>query len=298
MKKKINIANVILLASLSAFLPIKSFAIYPNNSDNTQVPDNPQIYLGTNYKLSISHFTDFSVQESYRKVDIIGLKSNVPDTKYDTLRVAENFNTEYNPVFKNNFSGLSGTLGYYSDKGFRLELEASYQNFDVKPHKNYNTENDAYRYFALVRNKAKDAFQPEKDVQDSAKNYRSFYSFMRNDGVSITSVMFSGCYDLLLNNDLKISSYACAGIGGDFIEFFNAIKIKFAYQAKLGISYSLSPSVHVFADTYYHKSVGNQFKNLRVQYAHTFKYAPFFTSAEASLNVGYFGGELGFRFIF
>ena len=54
------------------------------------------------------------------------------------------------------------------------------------------------------------------------------------------------------------------------------MKVKFAYQAKLGISYPLSPSINLFADTYYHKSVGNQFKNLRVQYAHTLQDTPFF----------------------
>ncbi|GAT77772.1 Map1-related protein [Ehrlichia ruminantium] len=289
MKKKINILNVILLASLSAFLSTKSSAVSLDNIES------PQIYLGTNYKLSISHFTNFSVQETNQTVDIIGLKSNVPNTEDDILKTAKNFNTQYNPIFKNNFTGFSGALGYYSGRGLRLELEASYQDFDVKKSKNYKT-NDAHRYFALVRNKDDKAFQPQDDVL-YRKRYRSFYSFMRNDGISIASVMLNGCYDLPFSN-FKISSYACIGIGGDFIEFFEAMKVKFAYQAKLGISYYISPSVNLFADTYYHKSVGNQFKNLRVQYAHTLRLTPIFTSAIAKLNIGYFGGEVGFRFIF
>ena len=208
MKKKINIVNVILLASLSAFLATKSLATSLNNTEI------PKIYLGTNYKLSISHFTSFSVQETHQKVDIIGLKSNVPNIGDDVLKTAKNFNTQYNPAFKNNFTGFSGALGYHLNKDLRLELEASYQDFDVKKNKKYKTS-DAHRYFALVRKKNDKIFQPQDDTKDLSNNYRSFYSFMKNNGVSIASVMFNGCYDLQFNN-LKISSYACIGIGGDF----------------------------------------------------------------------------------
>ncbi|MGN7618834.1 MAG: P44/Msp2 family outer membrane protein [Ehrlichia sp.] len=80
--------------------------------------------------------------------------------------------------------------------------------------------------------------------------------------------------------------------------FFDALHVKFAYQGKLGISYELSSRISVFADGYYHKVIGDQFKNLNVNHVVELDTFPKATSAVATLNIGYFGGELGVRFVF
>ncbi|MCZ6902519.1 MAG: P44/Msp2 family outer membrane protein, partial [Rickettsia endosymbiont of Ixodes persulcatus] len=52
------------------------------------------------------------------------------------------------------------------------------------------------------------------------------------------------------------------------------------------------------ADGYYHKVIGNQFKNLNVQHVVNLTEAPKATSAVATLNIEYFGSEFGLKFIF
>ncbi|ABD45503.1 major outer membrane protein OMP-1X [Ehrlichia chaffeensis str. Arkansas] len=239
------------------------------------------LYISGQYKPGISHFSKFSVKEIYNdNIQLIGLRHNAISTS--TLNINTDFNIPYKVTFQNNITSFSGAIGYSDPTGARFELEGSYEEFDVTDPGDCLIK-DTYRYFALARNPS--------GSSPTSNNY----TVMRNDGVSITSVIFNGCYDIFLK-DLEVSPYVCVGVGGDFIEFFDALHIKLAYQGKLGINYHLSTQASVFIDGYYHKVIGNQFNNLNVQHVASTDFGPVY--AVATLNIGYFGGEIGIRLTF
>ncbi|ABD44678.1 major outer membrane protein OMP-1U [Ehrlichia chaffeensis str. Arkansas] len=295
MTKKFNFVNVILTFLLFLF-PLKSFTTYANNNTITQKVG---LYISGQYKPSIPHFKNFSVEENDKVVDLIGLTTDVTYITEHILRDNTKFNTHYIAKFKNNFINFSSAIGYYSGQGPRLEIESSYGDFDVVNYKNYAVQ-DVNRYFALVREKNGSNFSPKphETSQPSDSNpKKSFYTLMKNNGVFVASVIINGCYDFSFNNT-TISPYVCIGVGGDFIEFFEVMHIKFACQSKVGISYPISPSITIFADAHYHKVINNKFNNLHVKYSYELKNSPTITSATAKLNIEYFGGEVGMRFIF
>ncbi|AHX03235.1 surface antigen family protein [Ehrlichia chaffeensis str. Heartland] len=297
MTKKFNFINVILTFLLFLF-PLKSFTIH---ADNNAIMQKIGLYISGQYKPSISYFKNFSVEENNNNtaLDLIGLKSDVTCITEHILQDNTKFNTHYIAKFKNNFINFSSAIGYYSGQGPRLEIESSYGDFDVVNYKNYAVQ-DVNRYFALVREKDSSNFSPKphESSQLSHNNpKKSFYTLMKNNGISVASVIINGCYDFSFNNT-AISPYVCIGVGGDFIELFEVMHLKFAYQSKIGISYPISPSITIFADGHYHKVINNQFKNLHVKYPYPLKDSPTITSAIAKLNIKYFGGEVGMRFIF
>ncbi|RZB12687.1 P44/Msp2 family outer membrane protein [Ehrlichia minasensis] len=247
----------------------------------------PSLYISGQYRPGVSHFSKFSVKETHHNtVKLVGMKK---DSKTDmtNIKLNTNFNSTYNAEFQDNEISFSGAIGCLYSENLRIEVEASYEEFDVK-NPDGGAATDAYRYFALARKMGENTNSPS----DTEK-----FTVMRNDGLSISSVMINGCYNVILN-DIQAEPYICAGIGGDFIEFFNGFHVKFAYQGKVGISYQIFPEVRLFLDGYYHKVKGNKFKNLHVQHVDTLQNAPKVTSAVATLNIGYFGCEAGVRFIF
>ena len=291
MVKKFNLVNAVLALSLFLF-PFQSFTISINDNSVTQKTG---LYISGQYKPSISYFKNFSVAENNKIMDLIGLNTGVAYITETTLQDNTKFDIPYIAKFKNNFTNFSSAIGYYSGQGVRLEIEGSYGNFDVANCKHCLIK-DANRYFALVREKENNKFSPKAHDGNNG-NKTSYYTFMKNNGISIASVMMNSCYDFSFSN-AKISPYICVGIGGDFIEFFETTYIKFACQGKIGINYTISSSISIFTDGYYHKVINNQFKNLHVKYPYKLKDSPTITSATAKLNIGYFGGEVGMRFIF
>lgn len=287
---------IIIGTALTLLLPNASFSevIISNNRHSV-------LYVSGQYKPGISHFRKFSVKETNAPtIQLVGLKHDVTSIK-KTINTSTNFNVPYKVTFQNDIISFSGAIGYSSSKGPRVELEGSYEEFDVIDPGDYLIK-DAHRYFAVPR--------AMNDSIPTTPNDKKF-TVMRNDGISIASVMFNGCYDIPLSK-LGMSPYICAGIGGDFIEFFDVLHIKPAYQGKIGINYSLFVKANLFIDGYYHKVIGKQFNNLSVQHVVTLKTLtteagdaevsaktdPTTAYAVAILNVGYFGGEIGMRFMF
>ncbi|AHC39612.1 P44/Msp2 family outer membrane protein [Ehrlichia muris] len=276
----------------------------PNISFSENINSNTNklgLYISGQYKPSVSVFSNFSVKETNVPTkQLIALKKDVDSVEIDKdankgLSKPDNFTIPYMPKFQDNVANFSGAVGFFYSKGLRIELEGSYEEFDVKDPGDYTKVKDAYRYFALARDIETGKTQP-KNKNNSEPN-GIYHIVMRNDGLSISSAMINGCYDFTLGN-LPISPYMCIGMGVDAIQFFDALHIKFAHQGKAGITYLLSSNVSLFADGYYHKVVDNKFKNLNVQHVYKLNDAPRVTSAVATLDVGYFGGEVGARFIF
>ncbi|CEI84728.1 Major outer membrane protein P30-14 [Ehrlichia minasensis] len=291
MVQRFNSINIILVFLLLLF-PFQSFTLYIHDHEVTQ---NVGMYISSQYKPSIPYFKNFIIEEnSHQSVELMGLANDVTHVTKHILKDNTKFNVPYIAKFRNSLINLSGAVGYHSGQGPRLEIEGSYENFDVANCKNCAA--DANRYFALARNKDHSNSHP-KSHQTISNGYLSHYTIMKNNGISIASVMLNGCYDFSFNN-VKISPYVCAGIGGDFITLFETMHIKFAYQGKFGISYLISPSVSIFASGHYHKVADNIFKNLHVKYIYGLYESPNITSAIAKLRIGYFGSEVGVRLVF
>ncbi|AHC39610.1 P44/Msp2 family outer membrane protein [Ehrlichia muris] len=276
----------------------------PNISFSENINSNvnkSRLYISGQYKPSVSVFSNFSVKETNVPTkQLVALKKDVDSVEIDKgagkgLSKTDNFTLPYMPKFQDNVANFSGAVGFFY-KGLRIELEGSYEEFDVKDPGGYTKVKDAYRYFALARDTETGTTQP-KNKESSTSPNGVYYTVMKNDGLSISSGMINGCYDFTLGS-LPISPYMCIGMGVDAIQFFDALHIKFAHQGKVGITYSLSSNVSLFADGYYHKVLGNKFKNLNVQHVYELQNPPKATSAIATLDVGYFGGEVGARFIF
>ena len=300
MVQRFNFINIILVFLLLLF-PFQSFTLYIHDHEVTR---NVGMYISSQYKPSIPYFKNFIIEENSYHIPVkfaglMGLANDVTHATEHILKNNQTFNVPYIAKFRNSLINLSGAVGYYSGQGPRLEIEASYENFDAANCKNCAA--DANRYFALTRNKDENNTYPKSDQtqsgSDSIVKKFSHYTIMKNNGISIASVMLNGCYDFSFNN-VKISPYVCAGIGGDFITLFETMHIKFAYQGKFGISYLISPSVSIFVSGHYHKVADNTFKNLHVKYIYALQEAPNITSAIAKLRIGYFGSEVGVRFVF
>ncbi|RZB12721.1 P44/Msp2 family outer membrane protein [Ehrlichia minasensis] len=259
------------------------------------------LYISGQYKPSVSIFSKFSVKETNTNtVKLVALKKDVDTTSINNgntgtvdnaqgISKATNFNCPYVADFQDNAFNFSGAIGYSFSEQLKIEIEGSYEEFDAKSPGKYIL-NDAFRYFALARKMG----EPEPSPSPKEDNAKAYYTVMKNDGLSILSIMINGCYNLPLN-DLSISPYFCTGIGVDAIEFFDALHLKLAFQSKLGVTYQLSHNISLFTNGYYHQVIGDQFKNLKVQYVKELHDKPPITSAVATLNVGYFGGEIGVR---
>ena len=263
------------------------------------------LYISGQYKPSVSIFSKFSVKETNTNtVKLVALKKDVDTTSINNgntdtgnnaqgISKATNFNCPYVADFQDNAFNFSGAIGYSFSEQLKIEIEGSYEEFDAKSPGKYIL-NDAFRYFALARKMGEGTDPSPSSPKTEDKVNSAYYTVMRNDGLSILSIMINGCYNLPLN-DLSISPYFCTGIGVDAIEFFDALHLKLAFQSKLGVTYQLSHNISLFTNGYYHQVIGDQFKNLKVQYVKELHDKPPITSAVATLNVGYFGGEIGVR---
>ena len=261
------------------------------------------LYISGQYKPSVSVFSNFSVKETnFHTKHLIALKQDVDSVEIDSsgnadtgISKPDNFTIPYTAEFQDNHTNCNGSIGYAFAEGPRVEIELSYEKFDVKNPIGYTTVKDAYRYFALARETESSAFQPKNNSSPSPTGI--YHVVMKNDGLSILSNIVNVCYDFSLNN-LPISPYLCGGMGINAIEFFDALHVKFAYQSKAGISYQILRKINLFIDVYYYQVTSNKFKNLKVQHVHELKDNPKVTSAVATLDIAYFGSEAGVRIIF
>ena len=254
-------------------LPVQSFSVLIDNVEKDTKTSN--IYISSQYKPSISHFKNFSIQEinPQTKNSVEPEKNTVTG---NIFKLNSHINIPYNIQFQDNTTSFSGAIGY-SSKGLRLEAEGSYEEFYMK------NSNDS-----LIINSNRHYVSSSDDFQN--------FAITRDNKLSITSIMVNTCYDISISDSLV--PYLCTGIGGDIIGLFNTTYLKFAYQGKVGISYLINNNILLFSDIYYHKVTGKEFKNLYVQYVADVNNFQKVTPILANLDIGYFGSEIGVRFIF
>ncbi|AHX05142.1 surface antigen family protein [Ehrlichia chaffeensis str. Liberty] len=293
MSKKNKFFTISTAVACLLLSPGISFSETINNSAKKQ----PGLYISGQYKPSVSVFSNFSVKETNVPTkQLIALKKDINSVAVDStastgIGKPDNFTIPYTVEFQDNVANFNGAIGYSFSDGLKIEIEGFHEKFDVKNPGGYTNVKDAYRYFALARDLKTDSFQPK------AKDSGIYHTVMKNDGLSILSTMVNVCYDFSLG-ELPVLPYICAGMGINAIEFFDALHVKFAYQSKLGINYQLFTKVNLFVGGYYHQVIDNQFKNLNVNHVDTLAKSPKVTSAVATLDIAYFGGEAGVRFIF
>ena len=297
--KKVFITSA--LISLICFLPEVSFSdtIEDNNITGS-------FYISGKYMPTASHFGHFSAKEDkFSTAATFGLKEDynneeIKDCKntsnctsnagnLKTLFTKQNYSFKYE---NNPFLGFAGAVGYSMD-GPRVELEVSYETFDVKnPDNSY--KNNAHMYYLLKR-EASDLQTSTSGNQDNKSVY------IKNEGLSDLSIMLNACYDIITDS-IPFSPYVCAGIGTDLVSMFNVTNTKLSYQGKLGISYSISPEISIFVGGHFHKVIGTQFKDIPTILP-TKVGSETLTAADSkhaivTLNVLHFGAEIGGRVSF
>ncbi|QXK92814.1 P44/Msp2 family outer membrane protein [Neoehrlichia mikurensis] len=143
-----------------AFIPFYSFAQVKGSEGSNNV-NNHGFYIGGQYKPGIGVIGDLSVKaDSIDIKAILALKAdaaaenpaganNVPSEVSKFIQKPDNFKGFYKPTYNNSFAGFSGLIGYSTPNGVRLELEGSFENFELK-NSNKCTLKNAYKYFAAA----------------------------------------------------------------------------------------------------------------------------------------------------
>ncbi|AHX04826.1 P44/Msp2 family outer membrane protein [Ehrlichia japonica] len=275
-------AKVFILICLIFLLPSLSFATIGNDSFKN---NSGYFYIGGEYKPGTPHFNRFSVTNSDIK-ELVSLKqeyrSTIPYMTQDTtlfnlLKNNSNFTLPYDPTYTKNLLGVGGIVGYSLDN-FRIELEAFYEKFNIKVPSGYFYDN-FYEYFALT--------------PTAAKHTTNKHYCMKNTGITLSPFLVNACYDFILKKTSNIAPYLCIGVGGNFIDFLDQTNFKFAYQAKVGISYFISSNLSFFIDGSFHGHFDNQFSDLLVDYPTDLK----FTTISAKFNINFLTSSVGIRFI-
>nr|AAK28700.1 major outer membrane protein P30-20 [Ehrlichia canis] len=270
---KMNYKRFVVGVTLSTFVFFLSDGAF---SDANFSEGRRGLYIGSQYKVGIPNFSNFSAEETIpgitKKIFALGLDKSEINTH-------SNFTRSYDPTYASSFAGFSGIIGYYVND-FRVEFEGSYENFE--PERQWYPENSqSYKFFALSRN---------------ATNSDNKFIVLENNGVADKSLNVNVCYDIA-SGSIPLAPYMCAGVGADYIKFLGISLPKFSYQVKFGVNYPLNVNTMLFGGGYYHKVVGDRYERVEIAYHPTaLSDVPRTTSASATLNTDYFGWEIGFRF--
>ncbi|MGN7618830.1 MAG: P44/Msp2 family outer membrane protein [Ehrlichia sp.] len=211
-------------------------------------------YITIEYQPSLSNFRNFRIKETgFNTSSPIGLVRSARNAEASVLGVPQHFYTQQQSdsykSYGNDLLGFGASVGLLV-KSLRVEFEGSYKRFDIKHLVNYASR-DGHRYFAIPR----DTF-----FNKSIPNKMLGYTVAKNNGISVASNMVNLCYELIKYS--SFTPYVCLGVGGDFIELFDSMRIKLAYQGKVGVSYPITSRLVFSISGQYHRVVGSKFKLL------------------------------------
>ena len=257
------------------------FSFLPNNSfSDVIIPEEKRgFYIGTQYRVGVPNFSDFSAEET-----IPGLTKKIFALGFDQTDITKHtsFTQVYNPTYASSFSSFSGVMGCYFNN-VRIEFEGSYSNFEPE-RQLYPEGSQSHKFFALSR---------DGDENTAANNK---FIVLENNGVIDRSLNVNLCYDVV-RGSVPLAPYMCAGIGADYIKFLGISLPKFSYQVKFGVNYPVKNDVMLFGGGYYHKVMGSRYERVEIAYHPSgLTDVPKTTSASANLDTDYFGWEVGIRF--
>ncbi|AHX04739.1 P44/Msp2 family outer membrane protein [Ehrlichia japonica] len=283
------------IISLSILLlPGFAFSVYQNNNIDGS-------YITIKYQPTVSHFKNFHIKETdFDSAEPVGLNKYVTNTELSNL--SNNFSfimsrqTDSYKSYKNDLLGLGLSIGLLV-RNFRVEFEGSYKSFDIKRLAYYQSK-EGHRYFAIPRHLLH-GFMPLKETITSG--YNQGYIIAKNNGISIISNIINLCRETKYKS---FTPYICLGVGGDFIEVFDVMRIKFAYQGKIGINYPITSKLVLSINGQYHKVIGDKFKLLPVLLPVSLKssgnnnHEQLDPTALLTLNLEHFSSEIGLSFVF
>ncbi|AHC39603.1 P44/Msp2 family outer membrane protein [Ehrlichia muris] len=285
-----------LIISLSILLlPGFAFSVYQNNNIDGS-------YITIKYQPTVSHFKNFHIKETdFDSAEPVGLNKYVTNTGFSALSNNFNFSmphqTDSYKSYKNDLLGLGLSIGLLV-RNFRVEFEGSYKSFDTKRLAYYQAK-EGHTYFAIPRHLLY-GFMPLKETTSSS--YSQGYLIAKSNGISIISNIINLCRETKYKS---FTPYICLGVGGDFIEIFDTMRIKFAYQGKVGISYPITSKLVLSINGQYHKIIGDKFKLLPVFLPVSLKSSTGNTNEEQlnatallTLNLEHFSSEIGLSFVF
>ncbi|MGN7661890.1 MAG: P44/Msp2 family outer membrane protein [Anaplasma sp.] len=207
---------------------------------------------------------------------------------YTAMQMAENFESGYVPAYGASFYGFSGVIGC-SRGGTRVELEAAFEDFKTKRPSGRPLMKNGHEYFAVGERSHTEV------VPISPK---PGYMVVSNRAISSGSTVLSICRDF--SAGATAMPYACLGGGAEFLGILGAENTRFAYQAKAGVSFGVSPGVSLVAAGYYRGTLKRPVRAFPATEFGTDASAEAtrqnsLLSAEGSVDVGYLGVELGVR---
>ncbi|UTO56846.1 P44/Msp2 family outer membrane protein [Neoehrlichia mikurensis] len=177
---------------LSNSVAIFADAYYHATHDNTfitPVIHKPIKFANQNAQADHNKFTDDHVDLSV-KADSIDIKAilalkadaaavenpgatNTPSEVSKFIQKPDNFKGFYKPTYNNSFAGFSGLIGYSTPNGVRLELEGSFENFELK-NSNKCTLKNAYKYFAAAAKLKADKNDEIDDAAAGDQNHNKY----------------------------------------------------------------------------------------------------------------------------
>ncbi|QGR02925.1 P44/Msp2 family outer membrane protein [Ehrlichia ruminantium] len=276
-----NHKNIFILTCLIFLLPSVSFS---ENNDNSSL-SNYKFYVSGQYKPSISYFNKFSVtiRDNYTQA-LLSLKETMPPIASNFIvsdNNLSNFTVQHNPTYKNSLLGIGGNMGIKLNN-YRVELEVSYENFDLKVPSEYFYE-DAYKYFLV-----------KTESHPSYNNH--YYYLIKNNSIKISPILVNVCYDVPPKNT-QIFPYLCVGAGINVIDFLDKVHFKFSYQAKIGISYFVLPNLALFIDGSFHSHLSNELTYIPT-YGINSNYHNLSQASSVRLNINFLSSSIGIRFIY
>ncbi len=182
---------------------------------------------------------------------------------------------EYKPEYKAQLFAGGGAVGFAME-GLRVELEGLYSQININ-NKDFTKEENA-QYVELQRNNDSsggtmntapiNAFASidttlRKDTAAvDVPNSRLAAFKMKNEGFRNIAGMVNAYYDIE-SEDMPVVPYIGIGGGLTQIKFLGKERYAFAYQAKAGVSYAVTPEVKLFAGYRYFGVFGDKLKEVK-----------------------------------
>ncbi|AAZ68931.1 P44/Msp2 family outer membrane protein [Ehrlichia canis] len=261
-----NIINYVIkytIALAFLLLPRVSFSILIGNIEKSIKL--LSVHINSQYKPSISQISNYLIQEN-----------NSKEKKINILNLSNNTIT-YNMQLENSTTNFRFIIGYFF-KRLRFAVEDSYEEFHIKDNDSLKANLSKYSY---------------KMYNEDFQNF----TIATDNKLSITSAIVNICYDILINNT-TVLPHLCTAVGICSTGFFNDMRFKLLYQRKIGLGYLINSNVMLFFNVYYHKVMRNKLKNLLTQYSVDINAFLDAITVLANTDIGYFGSEVGVRFIF
>ncbi|WP_339048375.1 P44/Msp2 family outer membrane protein [Candidatus Mesenet endosymbiont of Phosphuga atrata] len=104
------------------------------------------------------------------------------------------------------------------------------------------------------------------DIDNSSnKEYRATFK-MKNEGFNNVAGMLNVYYDWPLQGNSKVAPYVGIGCGVTRIEHLKIVEYDFAYQGKVGVSYTVAPNAKFFVGYRFFNRLGDKFNKVKPLY--------------------------------